>query len=287
MAMAISSTAAVTVSSFGEIAGIGSGAALPSQSSLVCVRKNGVRKSMVASYGIPSYGAPRPYQTPGADYHTGARPVETSGKAGFGDVSRVDLQWNYGTPSDYSTPVNYQTPRRYGAPHAYGPGVETTELGQEGVTLEDVKEAELDGGDVGGGGGRGDENGGSGGGRGDDGGEGEKPKKKAGMSMSQKLTLAYAVLVGVGGLMGFAKSGSSKSLMAGGGSASILYYVFLNLPSNPVLASAIGLGISGMLLFIMGSRYMESGKVFPAGVVSLFSLVMAGGYIHGIMRSAH
>lgn len=42
-----------------------------------------------------------------------------------------------------------------------------------------------------------------------------------------------------------------------------------------------------MLLFIMGSRYMESGKVFPAGVVSLFSLVMAGGYIHGIMRSAH
>jgi hypothetical protein len=42
--------------------------------------------------------------------------------------------------------------------------------------------------------------------------------------------------------MGFAKSGSSKSLMAGGGSASILYYVFLNLPSNPVLASIIGLG---------------------------------------------
>ena len=49
-------------------------------------------------------------------------------------------------------------------------------------------------------------------------------------------------VVAVGGIMGFAKSGSSKSLMAGGGSASILYYVFLNLPSNPVLASTIGLG---------------------------------------------
>jgi len=51
----------------------------------------------------------------------------------------------------------------------------------------------------------------------------------------------------VGGIIGFSKSGSSKSLFAGGGSASILYYVFLNLPSNPVLASAIGLGKSTAL----------------------------------------
>ena len=54
--------------------------------------------------------------------------------------------------------------------------------------------------------------------------------------------ISLMLLVAVGGLIGFAKSGSSKSLMAGGGSASILYYVYLNLPSNPVMASAIGLG---------------------------------------------
>jgi uncharacterized membrane protein (UPF0136 family) len=147
---------------------------------------------------------------------------------------------------------------------------------------------ELDSND-GSGGNRGDDNDGHGGDGGGDDGDGDEAKKKkpSGMSMSQKLTLAYAILVGVGGIMGFAKSGSSKSLMAGGGSASILYYVYLNLPSNPVMASGIGLGISGLLLFIMGSRFLESGKVFPAGVVSLYSLVMAGGYIHGIFRSAH
>lgn len=107
------------------------------------------------------------------------------------------------------------------------------------------------------------------------------------MSMSQKLTLGYAALVGVGGVMGYMKSGSQKSLAAGGLSAAGLYYVYTQLPTNPVLASSIGLGISAALLGVMGSRFKKSGKIFPAGVVSVVSLVMTGGYLHGIMRSAH
>ncbi len=46
-------------------------------------------------------------------------------------------------------------------------------------------------------------------------------------------------------------------------------------------------GISSMLLFVMGSRFKDSGKVFPAGVVALSSFIMAGGYIHGILRTSH
>lgn len=46
----------------------------------------------------------------------------------------------------------------------------------------------------------------------------------------------------VGGLMGYLKSGSQKSLLAGGLSASVLYYVHTQLPTNPVYASSIGLG---------------------------------------------
>lgn len=42
--------------------------------------------------------------------------------------------------------------------------------------------------------------------------------------------------------MGYAKSGSNNSLMAGGGSALILYYVFMNLPTKPIMSSVIGLG---------------------------------------------
>ncbi|KAL9442059.1 hypothetical protein AB3S75_020546 [Citrus x aurantiifolia] len=130
------------------------------------------------------------------------------------------------------------------------------------------------------------------GGEGEGEGEGESSdesgkKNKMGMSMSQKLTLGYAALVGVGGLMGYLKSGSQKSLLAGGVSASLLYYVYTQLPTKPVLASSIGLGLSAALLGVMGSRFMKSGKVFPAGVVSLISLVMTGGYLHGIMRSLH
>ena len=46
-------------------------------------------------------------------------------------------------------------------------------------------------------------------------------------------------------------------------------------------------GSSGALAGVMASRYKRTGKVFPAGVVSLVSLVMAGGYLHGIMRTTH
>jgi len=46
-------------------------------------------------------------------------------------------------------------------------------------------------------------------------------------------------------------------------------------------------GISAALLSVMGSRFKKSRKIFPAGVVSLVSLVMVGGYFHGILRSSH
>ncbi|XP_030944466.1 protein FATTY ACID EXPORT 2, chloroplastic-like [Quercus lobata] len=152
--------------------------------------------------------------------------------------------------------------------------------------------------DIGGGGDRGgfgDKGGGGGGGggdgdnnsKGDDEGEEQNSKKMGSMSMSQKLTLGYAALVGVGGVMGYLKSGSQKSLLAGGISASLLYYVFSQLPVRPVLASSVGLGISAALLGVMGARFKKSGKIFPAGVVSLVSLIMTGGYLHGIMRSLH
>ncbi|XP_022730865.1 protein FATTY ACID EXPORT 2, chloroplastic-like [Durio zibethinus] len=140
----------------------------------------------------------------------------------------------------------------------------------------------------GGGGGGGDNSGG-----GDSGNKGEKEfpdggsKKKMSLSMSQKLTLGYAALVGVGGAMGYMKSGSQKSLLSGGLSAALLYYVYTVLPTKPVFASSLGLGISAALLGVMVSRFKRSGKIFPAGVVSLVSLVMTGGYLHGIMRSLH
>jgi uncharacterized membrane protein (UPF0136 family) len=46
----------------------------------------------------------------------------------------------------------------------------------------------------------------------------------------------------VGGVMGYMKSGSQKSLAAGGISALVLFFVHTQLPVRPVFASSIGLG---------------------------------------------
>ncbi|XP_068663403.1 protein FATTY ACID EXPORT 2, chloroplastic-like [Aristolochia californica] len=150
-----------------------------------------------------------------------------------------------------------------------------------------VKEIELGGG--GGGGGDDDNNNkGNGGGGGENNGDGEgepEKKKKMSMSMSQKLTLGYAALVGVGGVMGYLKSGSQKSLAAGGLSALLLVSVYNELPVRPILASSVGLGLSAALLAVMGSRFKRSRKLFPAGIVSIASFIMAGGYLHGFLRS--
>jgi uncharacterized membrane protein (UPF0136 family) len=153
-----------------------------------------------------------------------------------------------------------------------------------------AKEPELGGGGGSEGGSGGSGSGGSGGSSDPQGGgeeEGEGEKMGEGLSMSQKLTLAYAALVGAGGVMGYMKSGSQKSLAAGGISALVLFFVHTQLPVRPVFASSIGLGISAALLTVMGSRFKKSGKIFPAGVVSLLSFVMVGGYFHGILRSSH
>ncbi|KAL8225488.1 hypothetical protein R6Q57_018045 [Mikania cordata] len=164
-----------------------------------------------------------------------------------------------------------------------------TALSVDFVERTDIKPENTSGGS--GGGGEGNNWGGSGGGSGG-GGEGpsddsQKEPEKMAMSMSQKLTLGYAALVGLGGLMGYLKSGSQKSLISGGISAALLCYVYTQLPGNPVFASCVGFGLSAALLGVMGSRFKKSGKVFPAGVVSIVSLVMTGGYLHGIMRSFH
>ncbi|PPD77216.1 hypothetical protein GOBAR_DD25851 [Gossypium barbadense] len=88
-------------------------------------------------------------------------------------------------------------------------------------------------------------------------------KKKMALSMSQKLTLGYAALVGVGGVMGYVKSGSQKSLAAGGLSAAVLYYVYTQLPTNPVFASSVGLEeIRVRLIFAFVERKGERVRVY-------------------------
>jgi hypothetical protein len=63
---------------------------------------------------------------------------------------------------------------------------------------------------------------------------------------------------------------------------------FLSL-GNLILWRSVHLdaGVSIMLLVVMGSRFWTLGKFFPAGVVSIVSLIMAVGYIHALIRTSH
>ena len=114
--------------------------------------------------------------------------------------------------------------------------------------------------------------------------------------------------------MGYVKKGSTKSAAAGLFTGAALLAVFYWLPTAPLAASILGLGmrpslsslclggrlnsrvdggggggwgaaISATLLSIMGSRFATSKKMMPSGMVALVSLIMTGGYIHGIVRT--
>ncbi|KAJ0241638.1 Protein FATTY ACID EXPORT 2 [Hirschfeldia incana] len=186
-------------------------------------------------------------------------------------------------------PLAFKSGRHQRLPFGANKTITVSCVVDSGAKSVEVEPA-IGGGGGGGGGIGGDKFGGGGGGGGDgndEGGEEEESGGKTPLSMSQKLTLGYAFLVGVGGLMGYLKSGSQKSLIAGGVSAAVLLFVFRELPTKPVLASTIGVVMAGALTWVMGTRYMGSKKIFPAGVVSFMSFIMTGGYIHGIMRSLH
>lgn len=63
------------------------------------------------------------------------------------------------------------------------------------------------------------------------------------------MVLAYVLTVG--GIMGYVKSGSQKSLAVGGIAALLLYFVYTLLPVRPAFASSLGLGRPETLLRVL------------------------------------
>lgn len=88
--------------------------------------------------------------------------------------------------------------------------------------------------------------------------------------------LAYALAVAAGGIAGYAKAGSIASLAAGltfGGIAGLGGYMVSN---NQPFGHYLVVGTAGVLTFVMGKRYMNSGKIMPAGIVTILSILMLG-----------
>ncbi|ESO88236.1 hypothetical protein LOTGIDRAFT_219297 [Lottia gigantea] len=84
---------------------------------------------------------------------------------------------------------------------------------------------------------------------------------------------AFAATVAAGGVLGYVKAASTPSLVMGLASGAVLgigAYQTSNDPKN-VYTSLV---TSGILMGIMGARFINSGKFMPAGLVATLSLLM-------------
>ncbi|XP_050440885.1 transmembrane protein 14C [Adelges cooleyi] len=84
---------------------------------------------------------------------------------------------------------------------------------------------------------------------------------------------AYAATVAAGGIFGYVKAASIPSLSAGLVFGSLLGFGAYQLSKNPNNL-ALSLGTSAVLGGIMGVRYLNSGKIMPAGLLAAISLAM-------------
>ncbi|WVQ97953.1 hypothetical protein IAU59_005073 [Kwoniella sp. CBS 9459] len=91
------------------------------------------------------------------------------------------------------------------------------------------------------------------------------------------LGFGYAALLGLGGLMGGIKRGSTISLVAGLGSAAAAGYG-ANRVSNNAYDVDPSLYTASALFVLMVYRFAKTGKVMPAGLVAALSLGMAVRY---------
>lgn len=77
-----------------------------------------------------------------------------------------------------------------------------------------------------------------------------------------------------GGAMGFATKGSKASLIAGstfGGLLMISAYLIAKQKSKS--GNIMGAGVSGMLTFVMGKKFLASKKFMPAGLIATLGTV--------------
>lgn len=87
------------------------------------------------------------------------------------------------------------------------------------------------------------------------------------------ISYGFAALVLFGGVMGYLRKGSVMSLVMGTIAGSLLLYGAYQLSENPNNLY-LTLGVSLVLMLVMGMRFVNTGRFMPAGLTALFSLFM-------------
>lgn len=85
----------------------------------------------------------------------------------------------------------------------------------------------------------------------------------------------YAVLLAIGGVIGFAKAKSRPSLIAGLGSAAIAALAAVVIHFNMKLGSIQGALLAVVLSVFFGARFRKSRKWMPGGMMMVLSQVVA------------
>ncbi|XP_066926488.1 transmembrane protein 14 homolog [Clytia hemisphaerica] len=91
------------------------------------------------------------------------------------------------------------------------------------------------------------------------------------MASTDYTSYIFAIIVLLGGIIGYAKKGSIPSLAAGVVFSAILAYGASRSSANSRDVGVL-LVASLILAFVMGSRFFKTGKFMPAGLVFILSV---------------
>jgi uncharacterized membrane protein (UPF0136 family) len=83
----------------------------------------------------------------------------------------------------------------------------------------------------------------------------------------------FGLLAIVGGAIGYVRAGSTVSLISGSVSGLLLLLAALLLPGHLVAGLALGGILSLLLIGYFLPRFLRTGKMMPAGMLSLLSIL--------------
>jgi len=85
--------------------------------------------------------------------------------------------------------------------------------------------------------------------------------------------IIFGALTIVGGVVGFLKAGSTASLIAGSISGVLLLIAAFLLPANQLAGLLVALIVSLLLTAYFVPKFLRTGKVMPAGLMSILSVI--------------
>ena len=83
----------------------------------------------------------------------------------------------------------------------------------------------------------------------------------------------FGLLTIAGGVMGYVKAGSTASLIAGSISGALILLAAFLLLGNAVAGLALGGLVSLLLIGYFLPAFMRTGKIMPAGMMSILSIL--------------